>query len=183
MLPLLRPKLHSDWSVPWRTSRVGSRHHWHTGDLNGISPTSRWCPDFICLLGCAVLAHVIIFRLYAKVPFPPDRTQKHIFSWKQIIVSENLYARSVIDFKKNSLLHFKHCTAVAFNYSEQVNQTHHVWTEGRLSTLVYSKTCLERPLKKKTKIYFQDWVSLNAGLTYCRMLQQSILQYIWPALS
>ena len=34
----------------------------------------------------------------------------------------------------------------------------------------YSKTCLKRPLKKKTKIGFQDRLSLNAGKKYCRML-------------
>ena len=28
---------------------------------------------------------------------------------------------------------------------------------------IYSKTCLNRPLKKKTKIDFQDRLSLNAG--------------------
>ena len=47
----------------------------------------------------------------------------------------------------------------------------------------YSKTCLKWPLKKKTKIGFQDRLSLNAGQKvlqnaplnagqkYCRMLQ------------
>ena len=34
----------------------------------------------------------------------------------------------------------------------------------------YSITCLKRPLKKKTKIVFQDRLSLNAGQKYCRML-------------
>ena len=48
---------------------------------------------------------------------------------------------------------------------------------------VYSKTCLRRSLKKRPKIGFQDWLSLNAGQKYCRMLQQSILQYFRPALS
>ena len=35
----------------------------------------------------------------------------------------------------------------------------------------YSKTCLKRSLKRKTKIGFQDQLSLNAGQKYCRMLQ------------
>ena len=35
----------------------------------------------------------------------------------------------------------------------------------------YSKTCLKRPLKKKTKNGFQDQLSLNVGKKYCRMLQ------------
>ena len=35
----------------------------------------------------------------------------------------------------------------------------------------WSKTCLKRPLKKNTKNGFQDWLSLNAGQKYCRMLQ------------
>ena len=47
----------------------------------------------------------------------------------------------------------------------------------------YSKTCLKRLLKKKTKISFQDRLSLNAGQKYCRMLQDSILQYFRSALS
>ena len=36
---------------------------------------------------------------------------------------------------------------------------------------MYSKTCLKQPLKKKTKIGFQDRLLLNAGQKYCRMLQ------------
>ena len=35
--------------------------------------------------------------------------------------------------------------------------------------IVYSKTCLKRPLKKKAKI--QAWLSLYAGQKYCRMIQ------------
>ena len=40
-----------------------------------------------------------------------------------------------------------------------------------MSMRLYNKTCLKRPLKKKTKIGFQDRLSLNAGQKYCRMLQ------------
>ena len=36
---------------------------------------------------------------------------------------------------------------------------------------MYSKTCLKRSLKKKTKTGFQDQLSLNAGQKFCRMLQ------------
>ena len=35
---------------------------------------------------------------------------------------------------------------------------------------IYSKTCIKQPLKKKTKIGFQDQLSLNACQKYCRML-------------
>ena len=35
----------------------------------------------------------------------------------------------------------------------------------------------------KTKVVFQDRLSLNAGQKYCRMLQKSILQYFRPSLS
>ena len=38
-------------------------------------------------------------------------------------------------------------------------------------TLYTAKTFLKPPLKKKTKIGFQDRLSLNAGQKYCRMLQ------------
>ena len=47
---------------------------------------------------------------------------------------------------------------------------------------IYSKTCLKRPLKTKTKNSFQDRLSLNAGQKYCRMLLESILQYFRPSL-
>ena len=36
--------------------------------------------------------------------------------------------------------------------------------------MVYSKTCVKRPLSKRPNICFQDQVSLNAGQKYCRML-------------
>ena len=36
---------------------------------------------------------------------------------------------------------------------------------------------------KKTKNDFKDQLSLNAGQKYCRMLQESILQYFRPALN
>ena len=36
--------------------------------------------------------------------------------------------------------------------------------------LLYSKTCVKRPLPNRPKIGFQDQLSLNAGQKYCRML-------------
>ena len=35
----------------------------------------------------------------------------------------------------------------------------------------YNRTCLKRPLKKKTKIGFKDRILLSAGQKYCKMLQ------------
>ena len=37
--------------------------------------------------------------------------------------------------------------------------------------MMYSRACLKRPLKKNTKIGFQDRLSLNAGQKNCKMLQ------------
>ena len=37
--------------------------------------------------------------------------------------------------------------------------------------IVYSKTCVKRPLSSRPQIGFQDQLSLNAGQKYCRMLQ------------
>ena len=37
--------------------------------------------------------------------------------------------------------------------------------------ILYSRTCLKQPLKNKTKIVFEDSLSLNAGQKYCKMLQ------------
>ena len=37
--------------------------------------------------------------------------------------------------------------------------------------VIYSKTCLKRPLKENTKNWFSIPILLNAGQKYCRMLQ------------
>ena len=37
---------------------------------------------------------------------------------------------------------------------------------------MYSKTCVKQPLSKRSKIGFEDQLSLNAGQKYCRMLQR-----------
>ena len=37
--------------------------------------------------------------------------------------------------------------------------------------IMYSKTCLKRPLSKRQQFGFQDQLSLDAGQKYCRMLQ------------
>ena len=47
----------------------------------------------------------------------------------------------------------------------------------------YSKTCLKRSPKKKAKNGLKNRSSLYAGQKYCRMLQDSILQYFRPSLS
>ena len=46
-----------------------------------------------------------------------------------------------------------------------------------------SKTCAKRPLSKRLEMISQDQLSLYAGQKYCRMLQESMLQYIRPTLS
>ena len=46
--------------------------------------------------------------------------------------------------------------------------------------MVYSKTCLKQ---QRPNIGIQNSLLLNAGQKYCRMLQESILQYFQPALS
>ena len=63
-----------------------------------------------------------------------------------------------------------------------------IWMQY-IITCSYSKTCLKRSLKKKTKLGFQDRLSLNAGQKYCRMLREHsailftfILQYFRPSI-
>ena len=47
-----------------------------------------------------------------------------------------------------------------------------------LNLIVYSKTCLKRPLKKDKKcLFFQEGLSHHAGQKYCSMLPGSILQH------
>ena len=38
-------------------------------------------------------------------------------------------------------------------------------------SIVYSKTCLKRPLSKRPKLVFRANFRFNAGQKYCRMLQ------------
>ena len=45
------------------------------------------------------------------------------------------------------------------------------------------KPVLSGHSKRRSKICFQDQLSLNAGQKHCRMLQESILQYFRPSLS
>ena len=45
------------------------------------------------------------------------------------------------------------------------------------------KPVLSGHSKRRPKIGFQDYLLLNAGQKYCRMLQESILQYFPPSLS
>ena len=47
---------------------------------------------------------------------------------------------------------------------------------------MYSKPCLKPPLKTP-KLAFNTCLLLNAGQKYCRMPQESILQYFRPSLS
>ena len=37
--------------------------------------------------------------------------------------------------------------------------------------LMHTFTCVKRPLSKRPQIGFQEQLSLNAGIKYCRMLQ------------
>ena len=55
--------------------------------------------------------------------------------------------------------------------------------ETKYQNFIYSKTCFKRPPKQRLKKGFKDQLSLNADQKYCRMLQESILQYFRPALS
>ena len=48
---------------------------------------------------------------------------------------------------------------------------------------MYSETVISSHSKKRPKIGFQDRLSLNAGQKYCKMLQESILQYVRHSLS
>ena len=49
--------------------------------------------------------------------------------------------------------------------------------------IIYSKTCVKRPLSKRQKIGFPDQLSLNAGQSIAKCSKGSILQYFRPSLS
>ena len=57
-------------------------------------------------------------------------------------------------------------------YKRRRSHWYYRQTGARLAVLYqYSKIWLKRPLSKGPKIGFLDWLSLNAGQKYCRMLQ------------
>ena len=43
----------------------------------------------------------------------------------------------------------------------------------------YSKTCVKQPLSKRSKIGFQDQLSLDAGQKHCRMLLGEHSAILW----
>ena len=64
----------------------------------------------------------------------------------------------------------------------------HPWRHKPHCWVSFSVACTVKPVlnchsKEDKREDFQDWISLNAGQKYCRMLQGSILQYFRPALS
>ena len=60
----------------------------------------------------------------------------------------------------------------------QQNQKYASFLDSDSDCQLYSKTCVKRPFSKRTKIGFQDQLSLNAGQKHCR-----IQQYFRPSLS
>ena len=59
---------------------------------------------------------------------------------------------------------------------------YHIWPLNIYNGHPERKICLKQPLKRRPKVGFQDRLMLNADLKYCRMLQESILQYFRPSL-
>ena len=91
------------------------------------------------------------------------------------------------DFSRQSCI-FKYfsslcepCTCWLWNgYSIQCHTFHEYrWIYHWTYALV--KPVLSGHQKRRPKIGFQDWLSLNAGQKYCRMLSRSILQYFPPS--
>ena len=58
-----------------------------------------------------------------------------------------------------------------------------LWAFIRTAFGTTVKPALSGHSKRRPKIGFQDLLSLNVGQKYCRMLQESILQYFQPSLS
>ena len=96
-------------------------------------------------------------------------------------VADNYYAR----FDTHS---YHCCRETHFNINIwQMEGWTEIWTPlshpPRNNNAPTVKPVLSGHLKWRPKIGFQDKFSLNAGQKYCRMLQESILQYFQPSLS
>ena len=106
-----------------------------------------------------------------KEDLSSDKTEKRIFPQTKLKRGFFLRQNWKEDFSSDK-------TEILMDHSEKGLQK---W-DGRCLK-GYSKTCLKRRLKRRPKIGFQDQLLLNAGQKYCRMLQESILQYFRPSIS
>ena len=125
-----------------------------------------------------------IFHLQKRLYFPFTNNRR-IFSYCQTRINDSFFFLLTFHFPQ---FYFKTSSQMSMNMlsigtslwqSNDITWWQCVWLKLQPT---YSKTCLKQPLKKKTKIGFQDRLSLNAGQKYCRMLQESILQYFRPSL-
>ena len=57
------------------------------------------------------------------------------------------------------------------HYAAFHQDLHCLLRQSQSSEKEYSKSCLKRPLKRRSKVGFQDRLSLNTGQKYCRILQ------------
>ena len=64
-----------------------------------------------------------------------------------------------------------------------VNCAHYKYCLWIIENKATVKPVLSGHSKRRPKFGFQNRLSLNAGQKYCRMLQESILQYFRPSLS
>ena len=62
----------------------------------------------------------------------------------------------------------------ATSFLQYNHESKQIWVYSK-----YSKTCLKQPLSKRQKIGFQDYLLLNAGHKYCRMLQREHSAIPW----
>ena len=95
----------------------------------------------------------------------------HIFIKKEEMVRHYKWHRKREESLQHGFLRFSpldNCTKRFGPCTHNGRQTHYHCLQ------VYSKTCLKRPLKKKTK-WFIDLLLLNAGQKYFRMQHSAIL--------
>ena len=98
-----------------------------------------------------------------------------------------------LKIKKSILIPFSLFRASSLSSPNTFSLIMFLPSSGRLNataTACYSslsyftiKPVLSGHSNRRPKIGFQDRLSLNAGQKYCRMLQESILQYFRPSLS
>ena len=103
-----------------------------------------------------------------------------------ILKSQNKMTRQTVQIQVRLLLK---AWSVFSLFSLFTSNSYFIWeSENRIWLTVVTctvKPALRHPLKKKKKrpnIGLQDRLLVNAGQKYCRMLQESILQYFRPSL-
>ena len=153
---------------------------------------------------CAKILRISIFSEALNLKLTSSLKLSEVLTFNLVIKLNNLYSfcltitSNMMDFQMS--LQTTHCGNICLLQFEAYHNTfdkqwakrlsaslswaedadeddEDFYREEQLLRVITVKPVLRNHSKRRIKIGFQDGLSLNAGQKYCRMLQESILQY------